>query len=197
MSARGGVGVKVSTDLKKAIREVNRVQRLTIPDAKKIAFKEASMKTITAASREIAARARVPYWMVRGVGVTASSTKSGSRLGRSGYIKKLDGVILFLRHTHINPTGTVARPADVQTLKKGGVRVRGVGAWPNAFYVKNSRNGTIFENVGSGRDDFRKVQIDLDPWAGEALKAIANFMLFPTFRNRFAHQIERMTRTRS
>ena len=193
--SRGGNGfsVRVNTDLKAAMKRVNRIRDYEIVTAKRIAFKEASQKVITAASREIAARAGVPYWMIRGVGGGAPTKKSGARLGRSGYIKKVDGVILFLRHTHINPAGTVAKPNVVRSLTTGGVSVRGVGTWRNAVYQENERKpGAIYERLPGHKR--KMVSVDLEPIARTALKSIADFMLFPVFRNRFTHQIKRATR---
>jgi len=186
----------IEANVKNAIKQVDRVKRLHVVKAKQIAFKEASQKTITAAARDIAAQAGVPYWMVRGVGGSTPSKKSGSRLGRSGYIRKLDGVILFLRHTHINPAGTVAKANTVRSLKRGGVSVRGVGTWRDGYYQENEHKpGAIYRRLPNHKREI--VSINLDPWAETRLKAIANFMLIPVFRNRFTHQINRLTRTRA
>ena len=110
--AGNGFSMRVGTDYKASLRRMKKIQRDYIPAAKKAAFRRATLSVVSDVSTKIAAGLNVPRWMVRGVNVTEAGSdggnkkSSGARMGRSGYIRRIDGAIIYLRHTHINPAGT-------------------------------------------------------------------------------------------
>ncbi len=201
MSVGNGFRMAIETDTKASIRRLRKIQRQYIPAAKKSAFRRATLAVVADVSTKIAAGLDVPRWMVRGVNVTETGSdggnkkSSGSRLGRSGYIRKIDGAIVYLRHTHINPAGTERRQNTIVQRKRGGIRVNGVRkTYPKGFLVKTKwAAGRIYTRDG---ENLKAETIEMGDWPRQVLRNRASVVGRRVFRQRFEHEMSRRLKTK-
>lgn len=198
--AASGFSVRVKTDHAAALRRLKKIQSADIQTAKKLAFRRATLSVVADVSTKIAAGLSVPRWMVRGVGVTESSSEgattksSGSRLGRSGYIKSIDGAIVFLRHAHLNPLGTARKQNKTTRLKRGDLRVGGVGrTYKKGFVLKGQYFGQVYTREGG---ELKAEQVPFPAWAKTVLRNRTQVVGTRVFRARFQHEMRRLIKKR-
>jgi hypothetical protein len=188
--ARTGLSIGIKTDYKAALKNLQRIQRFDIPAAKASALARAGDSALTEVSTKIAAGADVPKWMVRGVSAGSGTKAGGARVSRTKYIRKIDGIIVYLRHTHINPTGTARKKNPVVQLKRGGVRVSGARrTYRDGFYRPSNYGGAIYTRKPGG--GLKMETIPLDPWAEQVLRNTCRRVVPREFKKRFEHEMAR------
>lgn len=192
--AGGGFSIRVGTNYKASQRRLRKIQHQFIPAAQKSAMKRATISVVADVATKIAAGMDVPRWMIRGT-AGGDLKAGGSRLGRTGWINKLEGALVFLRHTHINPTGTERRQNAVTPLKRGGIRVAGVRrTYPDGFLIKTRwAHGRIYTRDG---DTLKPEVIQMGDWAKAVLRNRASVVGARVFRERFRHELRRRLKTR-
>lgn len=191
MSKRGpnqGVAfIGVSCDARDTLRDLERIQRIDIPEARSAALRRAVDTAIGRASSEIAAELGVPRWMIRGVAAKGGSKAAGSRLARSSYIPSKQGVIVRLLQAHINPVGTARRWNEVRTVKRiGGVNVAG-RRYPDAF-LHPLGGYSIFTRQGRS---LKREIIEIQPNAEQTLRRVLAAVVPGEFAKRFEHEMKR------
>lgn len=189
--------VKAGAEVRGAIRSLERIYKKEIPAAKASAFAWAGNRALTRASTRIAAKVGVPKWMIRGVGrvgpgKSGSGTKaSGSRVGRTKYIPRKDGIYLFFRFRNINPGGTVAKEAN-WTKTRDGYSVRGVGRFRGVYAVRSrypARYMTFYKRDGGGPSE--RVNIEIGESAVSLFNRTVKAVVPAAFKRRFEHEYNR------
>jgi hypothetical protein len=198
--AGSGFSVRVKTDHAAALRRLKKIQFADMQTAKKLAFRRATLSVVSDVSTKLASGLGVPRWMIRGVGVTSTDSEgtttksSGSRLGRSGYVKRIDGAIVFLRQSHINPVGTAKKQNRTTQLKSGGLRVNGVGiTYKKGFLIKSKYFGQVYTRDG---ENLKAEQIPFPAWARSVLRNRTQVVGARVFRERFKHEMRRLIKKR-
>ena len=178
--------ITVSCDDRDTLRDLERIQRFDIPEARSAAIRRAVDTAIGQASTEIAAELGVPRWMIRGVAAKGGSKAAGSRIARTKYIPKLGGVLVRLLQSHINPVGTTKRQNKVRTLKRiNGVSVAG-RRYPDAFL--HPEGYSVFTRQGSR---LKREIIEIQPNAERTLRRVLATVVPGEFSKRFEHEMKR------
>lgn len=183
---QGVAFITVSCDDRDTLRDLERIQRFDIPEARSQALRRAVDTAIGQASSEIAAELGVPRWMIRGVSAKGGSKAAGSRIARTKYIPAKQGVIVRLLQAHINPVGTARRQNKVRTVKKiKGVSVVG-RRYPDAFL--HPTGYSIFTRQGR---TLRREIVPIQPNAEQTLRRVLKMVVPGEFEKRFAHEMKR------
>lgn len=167
--------------LKKAHQEVKR--------ARAAAIDRALAATITESSRTIASEFRVQTWQVMGQG--SASKSIGGRLGKTKRTKDGGSGGVYVRHTHMNPVGTMGKAKRrVTNLKemKGG-RVRAGKHTFNDAWIVFGPHGRYIRTRTAGGTEVAKIEM------GDRAPALVRLAMrtrgVETFKNRFDHELGR------
>ena len=184
------IGVTVAVSSAKAAKMLVDVQRKDIPAAKAAAFRRAGASAKTQVTRNIAKGAKVAQKFVRG------------RVGVSKYNKRLDGIAIYLRHTHINPAGTKKHPQALATnyrVTKRGHYGKGHGDFKamgrtyssktHHLYSKRFQVPLILKESGGGGHEPERIK--LGSWAENSLRNTARRIVPTVFEKRFVHELKR------
>lgn len=189
------IGVKVTIQSGQTAKMLRDVYRKDIPAAKASAFRRAGAAAKTQVTRNIARGARVAQKFVRG------------RIGVSKYNDSLDGIVLYLRHMHINPAGTKKYPQALTTnyrITKRGHYGKGHGDFramgrtysnkTHHLYSKRFQVPLILKETASGGHAPERIQ--LGSWAENSMKNTARRIVPKVFDKRFKHELRRLASRR-
>jgi len=183
------IAVKVQFKTKAVKKMLRDVKKKDILAAKRSAFARAGSTAVSQASKKIAAGAKVPLWMVAGTGVMQDSgkrKKKGARLSRTKYVKKMDGILVYFRHKHINPLGTRHKQRKPRVTKRG-VKV-GKQLYPDSYVENYGYSSAIY---AQGRGGGRLQKIELGQWAENTFRNTASRVVPKVFVKRFEHELNR------
>ena len=173
------------------------VQTKDLPRASRSAYNWAVARAVVRAGKRVAKKAKVPLWMVTGVGVDdgyGKKKKKGSRIGRTGYIRSMDGGFVYFRSLHINPGGTQYKRSKLKYTRNG-VRM-GAGKTSHLFpdsYVQDYGYWPSVYKRGTGGDRLQKIEIK---WAPNMVEDVLHRMVRPAFKRRFIHDFNRRLKVR-
>lgn len=184
------IGLRVAVQAGQTAKMLSDVYRKDIPAAKAAAFKRAGASAKSQATRNLARGAHVAQKFVRG------------RIGVGKYNRRLDGIALYLRHTHINPAGTKKHPQALATnyrITKRGHYGKGHGDFKAMGRTYSNRTHHLYserfqvplilrENPNGGNTPER---IQLGSWAENSLKNTARRIVPQVFEKRFVHELRR------
>lgn len=183
---QGVAFITVSCNDRDTLRDLERIQRFDIPESRSAAIRRAVDTALGRASTEIAAELGVPRWMIRGVGAKGGSKAAGSRIARTKYVPSLQGVIVRLLQSHINPVGTARRQNKVRTVK----RIKGVSVagrrYPDAFL--HPQGYSVFTREGRS---LKREIIEIQPNAERTLRRVLATVVPGEFSKRFEHEMKR------
>ena len=176
-----------------ALKMLHDVHTKDLPAAKRSAYSWAVSRAVVRAGKRVAKRAKVPLWMVTGVGVEQANgrkKKKGSRIGRTGYIKSMDGGFVYFRALHINPGGTQYKKTNLKYMKKG-VRA-GKHLFPDSYVEDYGFWPSVYKR-GTGKGRLQKIRMD---WAPDVVESVLHRMVRPAFQRRFNHDFNRKLKRR-
>ena len=193
------IGLSVAVKSAKVSKMLVDSHRKDIPAARDAAFKRAGKAAKTQITKRIAKGAKVPQKYVRGrigVGVT-----------RSRKDRKANGVVIYLRSTHINPAGTKKYPQALKTnyrITKSGHTGKGHGDFKamgrtysnktHHLYAKRFPVPLILKDSPTGGSVQERIK--LGKWAENSMKNTARRIVPQVFIKRFEHELGRRAKRR-
>lgn len=186
------IGLKTSIyGVKKVSRVLKDIEKKDVPAAKASAFARAGSTGTSKAAAAVAKWANVPKWMIAGVGAAGGGKKKGSRISRTKYIRRVDGIYVTFRSTHLNPVGTVRKSRKPRYTRRG-VRV-GKQSYPGS-YIKNYKYSAAIYERGTGDGRLQKIQ--LGPRAEFTVRNTLNRVVPKVFKRRFEYEYNRRAKRR-
>jgi len=186
------LGVSIVT--KQVSKNLKAIREKDIPAAKGSAFVRAGAKVNTEVATYLSNTLGVPKWMVAGVrvpGINGKKSSKGSRIGRTKYIKRLDGMFIFFRYDGLNPGGNIHKQAKL-TASRRGVRKHG-RSYPNAFV----KNYGYFPSIYSRTDAGLKLEsIKITRGHVSNVRRLTKHWGVLTFKKRFDHEFSRRLKRR-
>lgn len=195
------LSIKIDADLTGPKRYLTKVERKVIPRAKALAFVVAGNHGLSHSSTKIAAGAKVPKWMIRGVGRKGK----GGRLSRTKYIKSIDGIKLYLLSNDINPGGHKGKARKLKVTgkrprkRKAGrgwtkdtTKVRATGRTWSKVWLRDSKHGPYQLIYQRGEDKIpTRVKIKLGAWAEQSFVNTCTRLVPKAFKKRFLYEYNR------
>ena len=182
--------LKASVAIKadKALRNLRLIHTKDIPAAKAAAFNRAGQKVGTEVSTYLYNTLGVQKWQVGGY------KGRGGRIGRTKYIRKMDGIRIYFRHRDINPTGTKHRAANVS--EGSGGRVKASGRTYEKARKRPGKYGQGYIYLRGREEGKRVASIDINQAHISNFRRITKSIGPNVFADRFEHEFNRRLRRR-
>ncbi|RLC36255.1 hypothetical protein DRH27_05485 [Candidatus Falkowbacteria bacterium] len=176
---------------KKAAKVMRDIYTKDIPRAKASAFNRAGESGSGKAATAVAKDVNVPRWMIAGAGGAAGGKgkKKGSRIARSRYNKKIDGIFITFRHTHLNPTGTKHKKVTLTRPKRGSQGVKAGRHFYPESYAETYKYSNAIYGQGSGSNRLKK--IELGQRSVGIVRGIVKRVVPAVFKKRFEYEFNR------